>query len=143
MPMPETAPRSVTVGDARCLGCKRPVPLKATKTGYLCYVCEKDAGGCGFQGFGRDPESNAILAGTVTKWRRPEYRAVYLDQDAEPEPPEEVPPDDPAAPPAPARAAPPRKPAPAPRRAGVAARCGTCGTVGEKGRACDACGDKV
>ena len=149
MAMPDSAPRSITVGDAPCDGCGKSVQVKASVSGYLCYTCKEDQGGCGSQRFARSSVSNGHVARLVVKWRRPEYRAFYLDGPADDEPPEDVPDDEPEPAPALRRPAPPKppvskRPAPPPlRRSGPAARCETCGTVGEKGRICHGCGEKV
>jgi hypothetical protein len=148
--MREDAPRSLTVGDAPCDGCGKPVQVKASVSGYLCYTCKEDQGGCGSQRFARSEVSNGHVARLIVKWRKPEYRAFYLDGAADDEPPEDVPEDEPepaqAVPPAPRRPAPPapRRPAPpAPKRSGPVAQCKTCGTYGEKGTSCHGCGEKV
>lgn len=149
MAMPDSAPRSVTVGDGKCFLCGHKVQVKASKTGYLCYVCNADGGGCGAQHFSRGEKGNAAVAGTVSKWWKPDYRGHYIVAEDDPEPDEDIPPDEePPAPPPPSPSpapAPKSKPAPA-RKPGAAVRvtCRHCGTAGQrKGSPCDWCGKTV
>lgn len=156
MPMPDSAPRSLTVGDGKCFLCGSRVQVKASSSGYLCYTCTNEK--CGCQHFSRSEGSNARLARSVTAWRKADYRAAYLPDDDEPD--DEIPPDDDEPPPVenrPAplsrpklpsvtRTAPTRSPAVATRSARTPsklAKCGACGTVGEKGVTCHGCGSKV
>ena len=80
-------PLGLAVADGSCPMCSAALVVKAQKkSGHLCYTCPTPAdGGCGHQLFARYARSSELIAETVVKkWRKPEYRKLYLAAPAPP-----------------------------------------------------------
>jgi hypothetical protein len=76
-------PKSVVVGQGKCLACGSARPVKAMSNGHLSVKCAGDDGWC-HDGMSRSDATDAIYARNVTKWVRPEYRRAYLGADPPP-----------------------------------------------------------
>ncbi len=78
-------PKSVVVADGVCPSCDHPAVVKANKKGHLYIYCLTPAdGGCGTGLTSRSDSGDVRIARQfVKKWRKPEYRAAYLDGAAE------------------------------------------------------------
>lgn len=83
-------PKSTMVGYGNCPHCGVSAPVKADRGGKLYLHCIDETGDCGI---GQKPvsrRSNVRMAGLVTRWVKPAFRAHYLGGGADHEPAEET-----------------------------------------------------